>query len=139
MVGDDIGDGEQRSIIEEQIEQADLKDCVLITGWVDNPLDYAGSFDVATLLSRWEGFGLVLPEYMLLGKPIVATKADAIPYVIGEAGILVDIDDYKQAAKEITMLYKHDETCLKNINLGIQRARMFDAKKTADEHIKLWR
>lgn len=60
----------------------DLEDSLLITGWVDSPLDYVELFDVALLLSRWEGFGLALPEYMMAGKPIVASKVDAIPDII---------------------------------------------------------
>lgn len=138
MVGDDIGDGEQRSIIEKQIEQAGLKDCVWITGWVDNPLDYAGCFDVATLLSRWEGFGLVLPEYMLLGKPIVATKADAIPYVVGDAGILVDIDDYKQAAKGVIKLYKDVLLRAKVIDQEREKVKAYDVQRTVAEHAVLF-
>lgn len=45
-------------------------------------MDYVDLFDVACLLSRWEGFGLVLPEYMLAGKPIIASCVDAIPNII---------------------------------------------------------
>ena len=107
----------------------------MITGWVDNPLDYASCFDVATLLSRWEGFGLVLPEYMLLGKPIVATKADAIPYVVGDAGIIVDIDDYESASKAVLKIYK-DNLCRKKLIFeGNKRLELFNAKRTADEHV----
>lgn len=138
MVGDDIGDGKQRSVVEALIAETGLKDCFLITGWVDNPLDYVGCFDVATLLSRWEGFGLVLPEYMLLGKPIVATKADAIPYVVGDAGILVDVDDYKQAAAMIIRLHNNEEMRDQIIVNGNARAKKFDAEKTAAGHSKLF-
>lgn len=41
-------------------------------------MSYVELFDVACLLSRWEGFGLALPEYMMAGKPIVASRVDAI-------------------------------------------------------------
>ncbi len=53
-----------------------------ITGWVNNSISYIELFDVACLLSRWEGFGLALPEYMMVGKPIIATNIDAIPNLI---------------------------------------------------------
>ena len=66
-------------------------------------------FDVACLLSRWEGFGLVLPEYMLAGKPIVASKVDAIPDIItsGENGILVEPDNSEEVKNEILKLYEN--------------------------------
>lgn len=139
MVGDDIGDGKQRSVVESLIAKAGLADSFLITGWVDDPLDYAGCFDVATLLSRWEGFGLVLPEYMLLGKPIVATKADAIPYVVGDAGILVDIDDYKQVAVHVVNL-KNDAALYRHyVEKAQERVKLFNVQRTAKEHVQLFR
>jgi len=137
MVGDDIGDGHVRGEIEKQIKEANLEKDFLITGWVDNPLDYEGLFDVAVLLSRWEGFGLVLPEYMFMGKPIVATKADAIPYVVGDTGLLVDIDDYIHAAEAVVKLYEDQELRSRNIEKGKERVKLFDAQRTADEHVNL--
>lgn len=134
VVGDDIGDGKQRSVIESMIAKAGLKDCFLITGWVDNPLDYATCFDVAVLLSRWEGFGLVIPEYMLLGKPIVATNADAIPYVVGDAGIIVNVDDFRAAAESVIIICS-DANCRNMlISRGKERVKMFDVQRTANKH-----
>lgn len=133
MVGDDIGGGKFKEDIEEQIRTRELSDSFLITGWVDDPLSFVGLFDVAALFSRWEGFGLVLPEYMYMGKPIVATKADAIPYVIGDAGLLVDIDDYKQAAESVIKLYEDKKLRSQVIAKGNERVMMFDARRTADE------
>ena len=137
MVGDDIGTGKFRGEVEEQIKQAGLQDAFLITGWVNDPLDYVGVFDVATLLSRWEGFGLALPEYMFMGKPIVATKADAIPYVVGDAGLLVEIDNDKQAADSVVRLYMDEELRTRLIIRGKERVTLFDAQRTADEHVDL--
>lgn len=139
MVGDDIGDGKFRGATERQIKEAGLDDCFHITGWVDDPIDYMGVFDVATLLSRWEGFGLVLPEYMFMGKPIVATKADAIPYVVGDAGVLVDIDDYKAAAESVIRMYEDKGLRRQVIEKGKERVKLFDAQRTVDEHAELFR
>lgn len=138
MVGDDIAGGEFRGAVSEMISQAGLSESFLITGWVNDPLDYLGIFDEAVLLSRWEGFGLVLPEYMYLGKPIVATKADAIPYVVGNAGLLVDIDDYKQAAEAVIKLYKDKELRNDIAEKEKKRVELFDAQRTADEHLALF-
>lgn len=139
MVGDDIGDGHFRGEIENQIIDSGLDGSFVITGWVDDPLDYEGLFDVAILLSRWEGFGLVLPEYMYMEKPIVATKADAIPYVVGDAGVLVAIDDYKQAAESVIKLYEDTELRSQVIDKGKDRVKLFDAQRTADEHASILR
>ena len=134
MVGDDIGNGNFRKKTEDLICQYNLKDSFYITGWVNDSLSYLQCFDVAALLSRWEGFGLVLPEYMLMGKPIVATKADAIPYVVGDAGLLGEIDDFQQAAESIVRINNDPQLRMQLIENGNKRISMFDAQRTADEH-----
>lgn len=139
MVGDDIGDGHFRGETEKWIKDAGLAGSILITGWVNDPLDYEGLFDVAVLLSRWEGFGLVLPEYMYMGKPIVATKADAIPYVVGDAGLLVDVDDYNAAAESVISIYEDKKLRSQVIEKGRERVKQFDAERTAEEHVDLFR
>ena len=78
-------------------------------------------------------------EYMLMEKPIVATKADAIPYVVGEAGILVNIDDYKRAAESVIRLHDDKKLRCQVIEKGKERVGLFDAQRTADEHIALFR
>jgi Glycosyltransferase len=138
IVGDDIGEDNHRQEIEKLVDTLRLSNSFLITGWVDNPLDYAGCFDIATLLSRWEGFGLVLPEYMLLGKPIVASRADAIPYVVGDAGLLVDIDNYKSAAEAVIRLYKDKELKSHVIGIGKKRLKLFDVNRTVTESVKVF-
>ena len=138
MVGDDIGDGHFRAETQKWIQEAGLEGSVLITGWVDDPLDYGCLFDAAVLLSRWEGFGLVLPEYMYMGKPIVATKADAIPCVVGDAGLLVDIDDARQAAESIVRLYEDQELRNRLIARGKLRAKQFNVQRTAEEYARMF-
>ena len=106
-----VGDGELRGQIESLINQYDLGSSFLITGWVDNPTAYMKIMDVGMLLSRWEGFGLVLPEYMACGVPIVATNVDAIPNIIKDSvnGMLVNEDDYHEAANKVIFVHKHVE------------------------------
>ena len=133
-----VGDGIQRAEIEEQICKHRLRDSFCITGWVDNPLDYASCFDVSVLLSRWEGFGLVLPEYMLLGKPIIATSVDAIPEVVGEAGILVAPNDPVSAADAVIQVYHDDQLRNEMVARGKRRVEFFNMQRTADETIRLF-
>lgn len=134
IVGDVVeGEAKEKADIERLAEELGIK--LRITGWVDNPLDYVKQFDVACLLSRWEGFGLAIPEYMLCEKPIVATRVDAIPNLIedGVNGLLVDVDDYKAAA-EAVLKYRNAELRDKIVAYGIKTVHeRFDAKRVASE------
>lgn len=140
IVGDVIeGEEQERKDIEELAKKMDVN--LIITGWVDNPLEYMNRFDVGCLLSRWEGFGLVIPEYMLTRTPIVATRVDAIPYLItdGVDGLLVDKDDWKAASDMILKIYYNNE--LKTKLLENERNKVykeFDIKRVIEECEKMY-
>lgn len=135
LVGDVLeGATEERVEIEELARKCGVQ--LKITGWVKNPLDYIGTFDVACLLSRWEGFGLALPEYMLCGKPIVASRVDAIPYIIedGVNGLLVDVDDSKGAAEAVKKIREDKELFKKLITNGRRDVfEKYDVKRVSEE------
>ncbi|MCD8291948.1 MAG: glycosyltransferase, partial [Prevotella sp.] len=136
-----VGDGNERNEIEKLIADSGLSNCFTITGWVDNPLAYANLFDISVLLSRWEGFGLVLAEYMKLGKPIVATETNAIPDLITdhENGLLVEVDNHGQAAQAVLEIYDNENLRNNMIQKGEMRVNaFFDIRRTAMEHERLF-
>lgn len=111
-----------------------------IVGWVDDPMIYVELFDVACLLSRWEGFGLALPEYMMAGKPIVASRMDAIPNIIrdGENGLLVKVDDDVGASKTVLRIYQDGGLKNRLVTQGMEDVhKRFDAQIVSEEHEKL--
>ena len=136
-----VGDGLNRTEVERMIGERGLGDCFLITGWVSDPLDYIGNFDLAMLLSRWEGFGLVLPEYMLTCKPIVAARVDAIPEIIIDErnGLLVDCEDYNGTARAVVRLHDDDELRKRLVENGLEIVKQrFDVERTAKAHRDLF-
>ena len=131
-----VGDGVWQDRIESLIKKLGLDDSVIITGWVSEPMEYIVLFDQAMLLSRWEGFGLVLPEYMLAGKTIIATKVDAIPDLIkdGENGLLVEMDDVHgivEASKKLAHSPSIRDAAIKH-GMSIVKIK-FDIKRVVAE------
>src|SRR5207253_9827253 len=64
-------------------------------GLVSRP-ELAALYESAEALawpSRFEGFGVPVLEAMTAGCPVVASRATAIPEVVGDAGILLSPDD----------------------------------------------
>jgi glycosyltransferase involved in cell wall biosynthesis len=91
---------------------------------------------------RWEGFGLVVLEAMLLGLPIVATRVSALPELIEHpvSGILVEPDnDATLAAAAIELLGEAS----RRTALGAaaqQRARTaFSVARMTDATVALYR
>lgn len=136
-----VGNGNREDEIRKYAKDNGFSDSLHITGWVDNPMSYVELFDVACLLSRWEGFGLVLPEYMMAGKPIVASKVDAIPNIIkdGENGLLVEVDNAKETSKAILKIYNNKSMRNHLIRCGLEDSHnRFDARRVSEEHQRLF-
>lgn len=132
-----VGDGDGRGAIEEEIRRRGLSDCFTITGWVDNAEEYIAAMDQAVLLSRWEGFGLALAEYMVERKPIVATETGAIPDIITDQynGMLVPVDDAHRAAEAVIELYNNEDMRKELVdNAEMKALAMFDVRRTVKEH-----
>lgn len=136
-----VGNGDQEAEIKKYAKDNDFLDSLHITGWVDNPMSYVELFDVACLLSRWEGFGLVLPEYMMARKPIVASRVDAIPNIIcdGENGLLVEMDDVVGASTAVLKLYLNNNLKSKLIDECLKTVyKKFDVQRMTRETEKLF-
>lgn len=131
-----VGSGNQETEIRKYAEDNELSKNLHITGWVDDPMSYIELFDVACLLSRWEGFGLVLPEYMMAGKPIVASRVDAIPNIIrdGENGLLVEVDDAAGASEDVLRIYQENKLKDKLAAHGLEDVHdRFDIRRVAEK------
>lgn len=70
-------------------------------GWVpaadiDRHIDAA---DAVVMPSRWEGFGLVAAEALRRAVPVLVSNRGALPEVVGDAGIVFDLDDPARLAR----------------------------------------
>lgn len=136
-----VGNGNQEAEIRKYAKDNGFEESLYITGWVDDPMSYVELFDVACLLSRWEGFGLALPEYMMAGNPIVASRVDAIPNIIrdGENGLLVEADDATGASKAVLRIYQDDGLKNRLVTQGMEDVHSrFNARRVSEEHGKLF-
>lgn len=136
-----VGSGDMEGEVRKYAADNGFLDSVHITGWVDNSLSYIELFDVACLISRWEGFGLVLPEYMLAGKPIIATNVDAIPNIIanGLNGILVPVDQVEMICEKVIRL-KNDDRLINRLcrQAQIDAEEKYDVRRTVKQHCELF-
>ena len=72
-----VGDGPLKSKLEEQIKKEKVQDSFLLLGKKENPYPYIKNADYFVLLSHFEGYGMVLEEAKILGKPIIITNTAA--------------------------------------------------------------
>lgn len=100
---------------------------VRVTGHVthEDMLTYYRCADVYVSMSEHEGFGKPLIESMMCGLPVVAYTSSAVPYTMGEAGILFDKKDYEGLAELINMLVTDESLRRRVVARQAERARAF--------------
>ena len=73
-----VGEGPERQAILDAAERMGVADQVLLTGFLPNPHDYIGLFDIMALSSKSEQFPICVLEGMAAGLPIVSTPVGDI-------------------------------------------------------------
>ena len=111
-----IGDGSLKTSLENKIEELNLKDNVIMHGYLKQDkiqkIIYQDSVFVMT--SHTESFGLVLIEAMSYGLPCVAfDSASGARQIITDKKLLVKNRDKEQMAKLIISLLSNPKLCKK--------------------------
>ena len=127
-----LGDGPDKEKIENMIKNEDLQEYIKLLGVKRNPYSWIKGSKLLVHSSRYEGFGLVLVEALILGKVVISSNCKVGPREIldnGKYGSLVEVGDYNSMAQEILELLQENsikrERYLTNINESIER---FDKK-----------
>ena len=94
--------------------------------------------DVFIHLTGYEGFGLQNLEAMACGCPVISSNVGAIPEVVGDAGILVNLNNTKNIVGVISDIVNSE--LLRNVmkQKGLKQAKKFSWKKTAEGTVKVY-
>lgn len=106
-----VGDGSERSQLQQQVEDHGLNGKVRFLGWRSDLAHIYPDFDVVVLSSLNEGTPVSLLEAMAAGRPVVATSVGGVPDLVlnGHTGVLVPPRDAGALAEAITALLKDPE------------------------------
>ncbi len=89
--------------------------------------------------SRYEGFGLPPLEAMACGTPVIAANTSSLPEVVGDAGILVGVNDAQGWSDALRELLS-DETRWNEMRArGIEQAKKFSWERAAQETMDVYR
>lgn len=136
-----VGSGELEEEVKQYAKEKNILDRVIITGWVNNVEQYIPAFDIAVLPSKWEGFGLVLVEYMACDKPIVASNIGGIADIIKdkENGLLCNPDNDKEISKKILYMINNEKLIKEISNKNIEYRKKYDIGYLIKKHEKLFK
>lgn len=89
-----VGEGSERSNIEQDIEKFGIQEQLILVGAKENPYVYMKNADVYVQTSKYEGFCLTVGEAKILNIPVVSTNFEVIhnQIVSEENGLIVDMD-----------------------------------------------
>ena len=92
-----------------------------------------------TFPSRHEGYGLPVAEAMVLGCPIIASNATALPEVVGNAGILLDPDDVDGWADAMERVLQDEGFRRELVAAGRERGHSLSPARTASRLVGAYR
>ncbi|KDE54373.1 glycosyltransferase family 4 protein, partial [Methanoculleus sp. MH98A] len=108
-----VGDGIERSRLDELAEKLNLNGCIQFAGQVpqESIPQLMHQADVFVLPSLSEGLPVVLLEAMAAGLPIVATNVGGNPDIVEEGvnGYLVNAKNSEEIADRLLVLLQNDE------------------------------
>ena len=137
------GKGPEREKLELLASRLNIGENIVFVGFIteeDLP-KYYSACDLFTFHTTYEAFGLVLAEAMARGKPIISTKAGAIPEVIddGKTGLLVPPLDSDALAEAILKLANDKGTMTKMANQGRKKVEQeYDWDKIVERYIGIY-
>ena len=139
IVGSDSGLETYHRKLNSLIKNMKLEGKVVFTGKVPDE-DLSAYYRAATnfiCMSEHEGFCIPIVEAMFFKIPVIAYNSTAVPYTLGNAGVLVNKKDYLEIAELINVI--NSDTKLKNALIRNQNARLtdFSHEKTTRKLVKL--
>ena len=124
-----VGDGPDLELLEEYIKKLKLEQRVFFLGRKNNPYVWIDNCKLFVLSTKFEGFGLVLTESMILNKKVISSNCLVGPKEIlenGKYGKLFEIGNVEELSEKIliTLGEKEKETeeyVIKKFNTGFKK------------------
>jgi len=106
-----VGEGEERSKLESQVEDMKLSDRVIFSGYREDIAEVMGIFDVFIFTSLREGLPQVLIQAVAVGLPIVTFNVEGACEVVknGENGYIVPLKGVEALEEKLEMLIREPD------------------------------
>jgi glycosyltransferase involved in cell wall biosynthesis len=137
-----VGDGPERSAVEEEIRRLGLGSAVRLLGERTDVPELLATADVFVLSTWSEGLPLSVLEAMAAGLPVIASNVGGIPELVsdGVSGVLVPPGDPDALAEAIERLVGDRFLAQKLGHAGRRRvAESFDLEAVREAHLALYR
>jgi glycosyltransferase involved in cell wall biosynthesis len=117
-----------------------IREKIVMPGYIVNsdlPAIYNAAFAFLYTSLR-ESFGIPLLEAMACGTPVITSNTSSMPEIGGKDAILVNPESSDEIAAMMLRLETDDTFRSQQQALGIERARLFSWRKTAEQLLKVY-
>lgn len=136
-----VGDGPLRQKIEAKLSENNIRDSVLITGWINDVEAYLNEMSLLILPSKTEGQPNILFEAIACETPVLVSAVGGVPDIIkeGKTGFLLKSLKAKHIAERIIDLLNHPES-LKSVSVEALAylKENYDAKNAHDAWLRVF-
>jgi len=118
-----------------------VKKDIILTGYIpkkDMVYLYNGC-ELFIYPSLYEGFGIPVLEAMSCGVPVITSNTSSLPEVGGDACIYVNPSDEEDILYKIEKVLNSEELKKEMREKGLERAKLFSWKKTAENTLKVYK
>ena len=124
-----VGDGPDLELLEEYVKKLKLDQRIFFLGRKNNPYVWIDNCKLFVLSTKFEGFGLVLTESMLLNKKVISSNCLVGPKEIlenGKYGKLFEIGNVEELSEKILITLSEEEKeteeyVIKKFNTGFKK------------------
>ncbi|MBR1547891.1 MAG: glycosyltransferase, partial [Prevotella sp.] len=117
-----------------------IRDMITMPGYIANselPQVYRQAFAFLYTSLR-ESFGIPLLEAMACGTPVITSNTSSMPEIGGRDAILINPESSDEIAAMMLRLETDNQYYEKQRLVGLERAKLFSWRKTAEELLQLY-
>ena len=136
-----VGDGPERSALENLIAELGIEGSVWMAGDRDDIPELLACLDVFVSPSLGEGISNTVLEAMASGLPVVATRVGGNPELVedGVTGLLVPVGDVTALANALLTLVEDPAQCEQMAHAAVRRVqRDFDWEATVAAYLEVY-
>lgn len=133
-----VGEGALMDNIKELVSQYSLGSRVDFLGYRQDAVSIMKAMDIIVIPSKWEGFGLIAVEAMRCGVPVVASDVPGLSDVVGDSGLLFNVND-KNACIECILQLLNPELYRQLAERGLERSEKFSFDIMADKYMDIYK
>ncbi|MBQ0046827.1 MAG: glycosyltransferase [Prevotellaceae bacterium] len=120
-----LGEGGDRAMLEQYIQENDLSEDVKLWGFHNNPYKYLAQCDLFVCSSISEGFSTAITEALILGLPVVSTEVSGVREQLTNGCGLITENDEEALHQGLKSVLDHPERLNEMREMAIERGRDF--------------